>query len=153
MWRKRKVLPVEDLSGSSDLSETSIDGTRQNQDTDSPERTLCGITLNQNKKKLVTPHYCELDGTVPTTKGREKKVYEGHFYTFHSQAKNIYWRCDRWKSDQCPGQIVENTEGSIKVTQGHNHGANYGREDVLKFVHSAKKQVIENVPVRNIMID
>jgi len=61
MWRKRKVLPVEDLSGSSDLSETSIDGTRHYQDTDLPERTLRGISLNQNKKKLVTPHYSELD--------------------------------------------------------------------------------------------
>lgn len=84
-------------------------------------------------------------GTIPTQRGRIKKVHNGHYYNLDQEKKSRYWRCDRWRSDKCPGRLVEYPTGELRETANHNHSANYGKADALLFVHRAKKQAAQNV--------
>ena len=91
-------------------------------------------------------------GTVPSNQGREKKEFEGHYYTLDKKLKSTYWRCDRWSLDKCTGRLIEYTDGSIKLSSAHNHGANYGKGEALKFVHNAKIQANQNVSKKILML-
>ena len=103
---------------------------------------------NSPKHKL-REFYNGKTGTVPSTQGREKKEHEGHYYTFDKKINSTYWKCDRWKIDKCSGRLIEYGDGSLKPRSVHNHGANYGKGEVLKFVHESKIQANQNV--RNFM--
>ena len=108
-------------------------------------------TKKIKKVKNPVPSFSGAEGTIPSQRGKEKKAHEGYSYTNdHKNAKGtLYWRCD--ERSTCLGRAIEYSNGVFKVSVSHNHSANYGKPEVLAFVHSAKLQATQNVPIRNIL--